>query len=254
LILGEGATGEGVGASGLPISEIGQFMVLNNIIKNCSTAGSWAIEIDANSACFATTKGEICYAPDLVMVSGNRILNSGSSTTAPIAVHGTNLPIQNVKICDNFIYTTAAKYGIDIQNAINSMMSGNSIEITGGTVTMGINVKDSPSCPVMISNNYLCGGAIYLGTITDFWDAPQATTSNNRYLNKKLKDVGPWGVCVDWGDDVPTPEDGYYGKGSVRWNTGVGPGVSPGWVCATPGVTGDAQAPSVWKTMANVAA
>jgi hypothetical protein len=237
-----GAAGISVGANGMLASAAGQYMVLNNIIKDCSTEESWAVEIDANST---------VYAPDLVMVSGNRILTSGSATTGPIAVHGAGLPIGNVKICDNFIYTTAANYGIDIQNAINSLISGNSIEITGGTVTMGINVVDSPGRPVMISNNYLCGAAKYSGTITDFVKAPQATTSNNRYLTTKLKDVGPYGVCVDWGNDAPAAEHGYYGVGSVRWNTAAAAGGSPGWVCTTAGVTGSG---SVWKTMVNVAA
>jgi hypothetical protein len=216
-------------------------LVTNNIIKDCNTAGSWAIEIDANST---------NYAPDLVMVSGNRVLTSGSTTTAPIAVHGTNLPIGNVKINDNVIYTTVAKYGIDVQNTINTTIDGNSIEITGGTVTMGINVVDSPSRPVMIQNNWLLGAATYSGTITDFVSAPQASCRNNRYINKQLKDVNTYSICVDWGTTVPVAGDGYYTQGSIRWNTGAASGGSPGWVCTTSGVTGSG---SVWKAMANVA-
>ena len=235
------SAGIAVGANGALTAPSGQFLVTNNIIKDCNTAGSWGIEIDANSTNFS---------PDLVMVSGNRVLTSGSTTTAPIAVQGSNLQIGNVKINDNVIYTTVAKYGIDIQNAINTTIDGNSIEITGGTVTMGINVVDSPSRPVMIQNNRLLGAATYTGTITDFISAPQASCRNNRYLNVQLKDVNTYSICVDWGTTVPVAGDGYYQQGSIRWNSGVAAGGSPGWVCTTSGVTGSG---SVWRTMANVA-
>ena len=240
--LAAGSSGIAIGANGVLASSAGQYMVINNIIKDCKTAGSWAIEIDANSTVFA---------PDLVLVSGNRILTSGSSTTAPIAVRGTNLIIGNVKINDNYIYTTAAKYGIDIQNATNTMIDGNSIEVTGGVVTCGINFIDSVTRPVHINGNKMLG-TDYTAYITDASDTLSANMiTNNTGKGVALKSVYPTGICIDFGAAIPAAGDGWYTNGSVRWNTAVAAGGAPGWVCTTSGITGGA---SVWKAMANVAA
>jgi hypothetical protein len=241
--LSTGGAGIAVGSNGTPASSVGQVIISENIIKDFNTAGSWGIEVDAGSAAFAL---------DAALILGNRVLTSGSSTSPSIEVRGTGaVLIGTVRVAHNSIYTAANNYGIRVIQTTNTIINANTIEITGGTVTCGIHYIDGTGRNVMVMDNWLLGAATYTQKILygAYLDS-LISCQNNRYLSTQLKDTQTAQLSVDFGATAPTVGDGYYLKGSVRWNTAVVAAGSPGWVCTT---SGDAGSTAVFRTMANVA-
>lgn len=236
--------GIAVGSNGTPTSAVGQAIVSENIIKDFLTAGSWGIEVDAGSA---------AYALDTVLVLGNRVLTSGSSTSPSIEVRGTGaVLIGTVRVSHNSVYTAANNYGIRVIQTTNTIINANTIEITGGTVTCGIHYIDGTARNVMVMDNWLLGAATYTQKILYGAAADSLISAqNNRYLSTQLKDTQTLQLSTDWGTAEPTTGEGYYLKGSIRWKSDVAAAGSPGWVCTTSGTAGSG---AVFKAMAAVAA
>ena len=234
--LNAGGAGIAIGANGAVASTAGQWIVSNNIIKDTDTAGSQAIEIDANST---------GYGAENVIIEGNIITDGASSTSSIIDVHGSNLIIGSVKIANNIIHSAAAAYGIEVANATTATIQGNQLTVDGGTVTMGIHAVETATRRVMIDDNYIMGAATYTGTINQATTAASWTSRNNRYIDTILKEViGPSGISIDFGNDVPSSGD--YVRGSVRYNTAATTGQPGGWSCTVSG------SPGTWKAWANL--